>query len=35
MADNREHAALDEAFMERLYVKLEKRVFNVVYRWVS
>jgi RNA polymerase sigma-70 factor (ECF subfamily) len=34
MADNREHAALDEAFMERLYVKLEKRVFNVVYRWV-
>jgi RNA polymerase sigma-70 factor, ECF subfamily len=34
MADNREARELDEALLEQLYVKLEKPIFNVVYRWV-
>ena len=34
MADSREGSVLDEALLERLYVKLEKRIYNVVYRWV-
>jgi RNA polymerase sigma-70 factor (ECF subfamily) len=34
MADNRENAGLDQALLERLYVRLEKPMFNVVYRWV-
>jgi RNA polymerase sigma-70 factor, ECF subfamily len=27
-------AVLDEAALERLYVRLERRLYNVVYRWV-
>ncbi len=34
MDDTRDAAALDEALLERLYVKLEARIVNVVYRWV-
>jgi RNA polymerase sigma-70 factor (ECF subfamily) len=34
MVDTRETAVLDEAVLERLYVKLEARMVNVVYRWV-
>jgi RNA polymerase sigma-70 factor (ECF subfamily) len=30
---SREHAPLDRATLEKLYVKLEKPMFNVVYRW--
>jgi RNA polymerase sigma-70 factor, ECF subfamily len=31
---SRERAALDRSTLERLYVKLEKPMFNVVYRWL-
>jgi RNA polymerase sigma-70 factor (ECF subfamily) len=34
MASPRDGGALDEAALERLYVKLEKPMFNVVYRWL-
>jgi RNA polymerase sigma-70 factor (ECF subfamily) len=34
MVDTRDAAALDEALLERLYVKLEARMVSVVYRWV-
>ncbi len=34
MVSAREEARLDRAALERLYVKLEKPMFNVVYRWV-
>jgi RNA polymerase sigma factor (sigma-70 family) len=34
MADNRERVGLDQAELERLYVKLEVPIYNVVYRWV-
>lgn len=34
MARHHEAGALDRAQLERLYVKLEKPMFNVVYRWV-
>ena len=34
MASNRDGAGLDEATLSRLYLKLEKPMFNVVYRWL-
>jgi RNA polymerase sigma-70 factor (ECF subfamily) len=34
MARTRDGGGLDEAALERLYVKLEKPMFNVVYRWL-
>jgi RNA polymerase sigma-70 factor, ECF subfamily len=34
MASTRDGGGLDEAALERLYVKLEKPMFNVVYRWL-
>jgi RNA polymerase sigma-70 factor (ECF subfamily) len=34
MARTRDGAGLDEATLERLFVKLEKPMFNVVYRWL-
>jgi RNA polymerase sigma-70 factor (ECF subfamily) len=34
MANNRDGAGLDEATLSRLYLKLEKPMFNVVYRWL-
>ena len=34
MANPRDGGGLDEAALARLYVKLEKPIFNVVYRWV-
>ncbi|HEY8079881.1 MAG TPA: RNA polymerase sigma factor [Labilithrix sp.] len=34
MVSAREEARLDRAALERLYVKLEKPMFNVVYRWL-
>jgi RNA polymerase sigma-70 factor (ECF subfamily) len=34
MADNRDGVGLDQAQLERLYVKLEGPIYNVVYRWV-
>jgi RNA polymerase sigma-70 factor, ECF subfamily len=34
MESVRDGKALDKATLERLYVKLEKPMFNVVYRWL-
>jgi RNA polymerase sigma-70 factor (ECF subfamily) len=34
MAKPRECDTLDEATLERVYVKLERPMFNVVYRWL-
>jgi RNA polymerase sigma-70 factor (ECF subfamily) len=34
MANPRDGGGLDEAALARLYVKLEKPMFNVVYRWL-
>ena len=34
MEKNRDGGGLDQATLERLYVKLEKPMFNVVYRWL-
>jgi RNA polymerase sigma-70 factor (ECF subfamily) len=34
MASTRDGGGLDEATLERLFVKLEKPMFNVVYRWL-
>jgi RNA polymerase sigma-70 factor, ECF subfamily len=34
MANPRDGSGLDEATLERLFVKLEKPMFNVVYRWL-
>jgi RNA polymerase sigma-70 factor (ECF subfamily) len=34
MESTRDGRALDKATLERLYVKLEKPMFNVVYRWL-
>jgi RNA polymerase sigma-70 factor (ECF subfamily) len=34
MEEDRDAGGLDQATLERLYVKLEKPIFNVVYRWV-
>jgi RNA polymerase sigma-70 factor (ECF subfamily) len=34
VARSRDGAALDRPALERLYVKLEEPMFNVVYRWV-
>ena len=34
MESIRDGRALDKATLERLYVKLEKPMFNVVYRWL-
>ncbi len=34
MESVRDGGALDKATLERLYVKLERPMFNVVYRWV-
>ena len=34
MENIRDGKALDKATLERLYVKLEKPMFNVVYRWL-
>jgi RNA polymerase sigma-70 factor (ECF subfamily) len=34
MASTRDGGGLDEATLEKLFVKLEKPMFNVVYRWL-
>jgi RNA polymerase sigma-70 factor (ECF subfamily) len=34
MANSRDGGGLDQATLERLFVKLEKPMFNVVYRWL-
>jgi RNA polymerase sigma-70 factor (ECF subfamily) len=34
MDEDRDAGGLDQTRLERLYMKLEKPIFNVVYRWV-